>query len=216
MKAYFTALFLALCLCIGGLTALLPVAPTSARYSDWNSAYADFVADKKFLTAVFPYTYLDEEGGWGDRSPWGTDGEQEIYLRDMDADGTPELIITNGHWAHLDRHAFIYTFADGSITYLGNGMPFPSRLPDSSFPGYVGDFYAGSGMGSCSYYWKNGNKIVRELIYSYNNIEETEKRETDNMELYSSWQSGTIPLYSATASEISEMGWAAFAEKALG
>lgn len=196
----------------------LMTAGISNTYASWRGAYRDFVYGENFLTVDFPYRYvLEEDFEWIHMPPWGRNYARNISLRDLDSDGTPELIISNGHGAALDRGSYVYTFLNSKIEYIGNSMLEISYIPDSQYNGIFAEFYAGSGEGSTSYYWKEGSSIQRELVYTYSrNFDgENEERVTENDALYYSERNDAVPLYSATAEEIEQMGWDTFVSRAL-
>ena len=162
-------------------------------YSSWNEAYQDFVCGAKFLTADFPD---QTEDVWWGQPLWGTDSPLRISLRDLDLDGIPELIVSNGRGAALERAAYVYTFTDGRIEYIGVCMPDLSYAPGSLYSGVFCRFYAGSGTGSVSCCTKDGNTIREEMVYSYewdSGGEREDQATTDNA-LYDNAKNNTVPL----------------------
>lgn len=171
----------------------------------WSAAYRDFVLGKKFLTSSYPYEYNGEE-------PWGTDEDNRISLHDMDADGVPELFITNGYFGRIIMHTYVYTFANGKIEYIGNapaGLCFYS--PQSQFAGvwssssFDGEFYT-------YYYYKDGNQIKDELVLTDNGLGGNVRRKTGDIALFEASDISRMPyLEKQTVDEIWIMGWDNFA-----
>ena len=84
--------------------------PESAAES-WKTAYTEYISTQAFLT---DQDYEPAE-------------VYEGYLYDMDQDGIPELIISNGYTgsdperAGVFRRGYVFTFADEKVQYIGDG-----------------------------------------------------------------------------------------------
>ena len=97
----------------------------SREYSSYSTAYLYFLSAKRYL-------------GKGQR--FGSDAEPAHALHDLDGDGVPELILTNGFAARTERCAYIYTFSMGRVQYVGIGPADAYVIPDARFPGLFGKY----------------------------------------------------------------------------
>ena len=79
---------------------------SSKANKDWESTYQSFINEKKYLD-------LDLE--------FGNASDLLIYLYDIDHDGIPELVITNGQAGRAVRFAYIFSMINNSVEYLGIG-----------------------------------------------------------------------------------------------
>ncbi len=184
--------------------------------TDWSGAYSDFVIKKEFLVAPYPYEYAEGEL-WGSISPWGEYDDYWVRLYNFDADGIPELMISNGYASPLDGKSYIYTYADGEIKYIGNTRPYPQYIPESAYTGIWGEWYTMYDDHTINYYWKEGNKINCRSVCQYDITEpEILSQTTENSELYEEAQKELKAVYGATPEEIITMGWESFVENALG
>lgn len=113
----------------------LLVIPSHAA-TGWSEAYRDFLLNQKFRSSGQTYHDLEK------------DGEAiQVSLQDMDGNGIPELILTNGEFAHAYLDSFVYTYSNGAVSYAGNlgnsYVYFVSK--DASYPGvyrlFSGDGY---------------------------------------------------------------------------
>ena len=95
-------------------------------YSSYSTAYSDFIIRKLYLN--------------NSSLKFGTDAEVYNAMRDLDDDGIPELILTNGFSARTDRAAYIFTYDMGEVTYLGIGPSDAYYLDDPRYPGIFGKF----------------------------------------------------------------------------
>ncbi len=95
------------------------------EYESYSTAYLAFLSGKQYL-------------GRGQR--FGNDVEPAYALHDMDGDGIPELILTNGFAARTERCAYVYTFNMGQVQYLGIGPTDAYVIPDARFPGLFGKY----------------------------------------------------------------------------
>lgn len=193
----------------------MPVNPTLAvpstpSGSDWSAAYRDFVFNGVFLTAQYPYEFVG-------MTAWGDEEDHKVMLRDFDSDGIPELMITNGFTGQIDNHSYVYTYTGGRIEYIGNCMAYCSYIPNSSFCGVFCEWHTDYTDHSVSYYAKEGNRIVRQSVYSYNLLDEQSKhQETTNYALFVESQKQMEPLSFQSVSAIRQMGWDNFVAKILG
>lgn len=88
-------------------------------------------------------------------------------LRDLNSDGTPELVISSS--ADADVKCIVYTYSDGSITEIGeNGNNgFFSYYPDT---GIINDEFQGSGFIMGEFRSIAGSVFQTEMTY-YNNVD---------------------------------------------
>ncbi|WP_217957908.1 S-layer homology domain-containing protein [Acutalibacter muris] len=183
MKKQIVALALSLCLCVSSLTI-----SASATAPDWSNAYKDFIQSGRYVNA-FDYDTVVME-------PWGS-GEKRAMLHDLDADGTPELLISNGGNSSLGRACYIFTYFSNQVAYIGNGPQYPLFYPETSISGIAGDYApdGNAGTHTLGYRWKDGNTIQREAVYSCdmygNNVEQL----TNNDELFRVCRAGGKSLY---------------------
>lgn len=184
------------------------------NYSGWSQAYQDFVINEKFLTIVV---------GYNSPSRWGNEVGNHVILYDMDVDSVPELLIYNGYDNRHDGRYYAYTYADGQVTYIGlmDGFFGIKYNPNSRLTG-IWSYWtlAGADPDDYSYYWKEGNHLQRELVYSQEFNSTYKKQLTSDKELYNEFVSVdyyTLPSpYEISISEIRSVGWDAFIARALG
>lgn len=197
MKKRVLPFLLAICLCV----TCLPFTAYAAAPA-WSSAYKDFLLSGRYVNA-FDYDTIVTE-------PWGS-GEKRGMLLDMDADGTPELLISNGDSSRLGRTSYIFTYTNNQVAYIGNGPAHPIYYPGTAIPGIASDYApdGGAGTHTLGYRWKEGNTIQREAVYSCdmngNNVEQL----TDDDELFRVCRAGGKSLYEAgrNLSELGDGGW---------
>ena len=105
---------------------------------NWKAAYTEFITTQAFLSEQ-DYEPADVYEG---------------YLYDMDQDGIPELIISNGYTGSdpdrpgVFRRGYVFTYADGNVQYIGDG-------PDAAYYDPAADdaaLYLG-GHGANVYAW---------------------------------------------------------------
>jgi|GEM_PF-3063740 len=119
--------------------------------ASWNVPYADFVIDGHFREAGQDY---------------GSEADILASLYDMDQDGTPELLLTNGYEGRAVRCAYIYTYTGGKVQYLGTGPTDAFLLSGTggkAYPGIIGEFRDGTSC-NISYYSKSGLTLKSEEI----------------------------------------------------
>ena len=193
--------------------------PQPQNWGDWNSVYRSFVTYETYLASNLEY-YNTETSGWY---------EIAYGLYDMDRNGIPELIISNGEDSMAGRANHVYTFSDGEVKYLGEIGFRESELfyaPGSAFPGL---FCSDGNMGSVEteYYFLSGLYLGTEEVlvkqYYSDGDPYTElstpivKRLTNNTALYRtsvSFPAGTVKLTLYTKSGIQQLGgWENFVKK---
>ena len=200
---------------IEGETAPVTQPPAA---SGWSGAYQSFVMNRTYLSSGQEY-YNTETTGWY---------EIAFALYDMDQNGIPELIISNGEDSMAGRTNHVYTWSGGAVLYLGDIGFRESELlylAGSSFPGL---FCTDGNMGSfeTEYYFLSGLYLGMEEVlvkqYYLDGDPYTElktpilKRMTNNQALYQtavSFPSGTVPLTLYNRSQIIAMGWNGFVSR---
>lgn len=174
----------------------------------WSSAYKDFVLNKQFLNSSYSYEC--------DGEPWGAEMDNTVGLHDMDADGIPELFISNGFSGRIIMRTYVYTYANGKIEYIGNapaGICF--YVPQSQFGGvwsssnnagnFEGEFYT-------YYYYKDGSQIKNELVCTDDGLGGNAVCKTSNTALFEiSDITKMSHLTQYSVDEIWKMGWDSFA-----
>lgn len=175
---------------------------TDGVFDDWNSAYWDFILNWKFMTSGQDYGYDYRVFPGYNNTEYV---EERVSLYDFDKDGTPELLITNGYMARTERWAYIYTYENGKIKYLGIGPTDSFCIKDSEYNGIWGCY--GGGEYNWTYYWKDGDVIGSEYVFQENTWDNAIIQETDDDKLFAESQKEKISLYQATPSEIIGIGW---------
>ncbi|MCR5806360.1 MAG: hypothetical protein K6G68_04915 [Oscillospiraceae bacterium] len=130
-------------LCLAAVTVLgSAVKASAAKADDWKSVYAGFLNEK--LTAEQEYP----------------DSIDAFSIYDLHADGTPELIVSQGDYH--GAYCTIYTISDGKLTHVGdagsNGIC--GYVPAKK---YVTSCYIGMGYMNLDYFTmdKDGlNKVI--------------------------------------------------------
>ena len=189
--------------------------PQAVTGKDWSSAYRDFVMNGKYRSSGQAYYSYD-----GSASAFG--------LYDMDRDGVPELIATNGDDSMAGKGNYIYTFKNGRVTYLGEAGFRDSQMyyyPNSAYPGL---FCSDGNMGlyTTVYYSVSGGKVRSEEVVEYQYYDDEDVYTwleepitnpiTADQGLLDLVEDGMNPQYKVhqyTAAEISTMGgWEAFVQ----
>ncbi len=124
-------------------------AESGARTVDWKTAYREFYANKGYLADV-------------------SDGEStpKIALKDMDLDGTPELLLRDPWNAGTFGNGVVYTLSvSGKVISAGisdsyGGQWWPHAISDSSYPGFY------------TFFWYRGeetetNEMPMHILYYY-------------------------------------------------
>ena len=198
----------------------------------WQDAYCDFVFNQDYLQ--------DENAVYGDTLT-GDYGRVSFALRDMNNDGTPELIVYNGDEVYAGSLSYVYQYTDGGIRQAGT-------MPGSNYNrflcvdelGLPGIFCSGAHTGAywTDYFSFDGTAVSSENVWTGNEMEynpdtgETvwntdpdtgdvipkQTSRTDNETLYEAYlliadDAGGVQLPFYTLDEIRQMGWADFLEK---
>ena len=182
----------------------------------WKSAYRSFVLNGGYRSHGERY-YSDEA--------------VRFALRDMNDDGVPELLTTNGSTAYVTRGAYVFTFSGGNVVCLGKISAPAGRIhiaPNTGYPGLFTFVAVDDGCFIGSYYTVLGGTLHEEVICN-STSEDTEDGEsehvyscvTDESDLYDAcWvafpgedpgeDSSVNALPWSTDSQIRSMGWDAF------
>lgn len=208
MKRRIISLLLAMCVCI----ACLPIS-VSAAAPEWSAAYRDFILSGRYVNAFkYESSYYPLDEPWGTSTKW-------VMLLDMDKDDTPELLISNGHDAQLERASYIFTYSGGQIHYIGSGPDYPIYYPGTSVPGISGDYAPNGGADThtVGYRWKEGNTIQRETVYTCDMYGNNVVQITTNDELFRVCRAGGEGLYKTgiDLSELNSANWDSFVNTAI-
>ena len=201
----------------------------SAEEADpWQSGYYSFVLEEG---------YLEKDLHLGDAISGSMDGIA-FSLRDMDADGIPELLMYNGNTVYAESLVYVFTYSDGNIEMAGT-MPSPNNarlvcMPDD--PACPGIFGIGAHTGAywADYYWVEDGGVRLENIMTTadmyfdeesgetvfytdpatGDVTPKEQSRTDNEYLYQTYRSiedgAGIEQAFSTPDEIRQMGWNAW------
>ena len=118
----------------------------SLNDENWKSSYIDFLANESFRDES-EIRYSDET-------------EILVYLYDLDHDGIPELLMTNGYSGRATRSAYIFTWSGEKVIYLGIGPGEPYQDPDDGISPLYANYWETYGVDHWSVYYKNGNSIT--------------------------------------------------------
>ena len=185
---------------------------------DFESVLRDFLLTERFL--VSQEKYYTEEGST----------ELLFGLHDMNADGTPELLIQNGSPLYAELTDHIYGFEGGTFRYLGDagfrecelwtapGSAYPGVFCTAGHSGFITDVYYGM---------QEDGTVQSEIIATYEDTSykvqtHDEERVTNDQALYDTWlmmrplegrEAVWVQMYSR--SWIRENGIDAFLQEAL-
>ena len=115
---------------------------------NWKAAYTEFLSTQAFLSEQ-DYEPADVYEG---------------YLYDMDQDGIPELIISNGYTgmdpdrAGVFRRGYVFTYADGNVQYIGDG-PDPAYYDPAAGDGAL---YLGGHRANVYAWTKEGMSVTTQ------------------------------------------------------
>ncbi len=210
--------------------SVLAVAPVSAAQVD---DYAETSASNDW------YSIYDDAIYYGDYKYLGnkyySDMPSEFFLYDLDFNGTPELIISDGsRLLYKGSNHYVYTVINGNITYcgsLGDCLPKFFNHMNSSYKGLYCESNI-DGLAWCDYYYMKNNKVVKKEIVHIDAIDNISlgkpiKTTVYDKTLYSAYKKATkankndywsgrtpkYPLETYTRSEIYSMGWDKFVGK---
>ena len=223
---------LALCLSACGLK---PGNGGDSSGAPWRALYRDFVMNKEYEKIGYPMYLPDgyEETAMSDGSVkveyTGNDYDPIWFaLRDMDGDGTPELLAFNGYGYMAGNTCHVYSVRNGELAYLGTAGRRELLLQydkKAGFPGLV-ETDGNQGYYETWYWYIEGDRTVAETIESVSYYSEGSDypdrfdsgegpivtRETANDRLYSWYKSAQLTDLGSgwQYREISEKGWDAF------
>ena len=147
--------------------------------AEWSQAYKNFVMNKSFLSVGQEY------------EPSGT---YILSLYDIDQDGTPEIKITNGSLGRSTRWAYLYTYLNGNIIYLGVGPTDAYYSPYAKI-GMYGYYRMSPDEINCTLYVKNGVLLQDATIGTFSD---------------DTWPSNLTLLKGETVDHIIYNGWENF------
>ena len=181
--------------------------------TDWNSVFRAFVMNGQYRYAEVSFD---------------TSSDILFTLYDMDRDGTPELIASNGDMSMAGRTNYVFVCADGRAEYAGDVGFRDSVLtyyPGSAYPGL---FCQDGNMGyyATEYYsLVHGSAINQEDVVEYIYVPEddpygwldepiVQQRTADDALFALAAGGGGVALDMYTLSEINAIGgWEAFVQK---
>lgn len=170
---------------------------TNVTYGSlWMSAYEDFVLGGGYLQCG---------------QSFGSAMEPVVMLHDMDADGVPELLMTNGEAGRVTRCAYIFTCENDTVQYLGIGPTDAFYIEDSDYTGIWASYNMSPDL-NWGYYRKESNEVKYESIY----IESSSvsgagiQQVTGNEALFAESQREKTQIFGKVVSDIRSIGWHSF------
>ena len=160
------------------MRSLLSEAPGEGSFSE---ILADFIGEERYLMNG-EAQYLEEE-------------EIRIGLYDMNADGVPELFVTNGSASFTNRFVHVYGFEDDAFHYLDDAGFRECLLYTAPGSGYPGVFCQGGDSGFIMEYYytlEEDGSIKSELVASFEDTSfKVESHDdqvvTQDEKLYEAW-----------------------------
>ena len=172
-------------------------------FGGWSEAYEDFVLNERFL---------EGDGDWGD------DVEHAVFLHDLDADGTPELGISNGY---SDGRTYVYWYYNGKVRDYAWDVPTDQcyYIPDSEYQGIWDCSQGLSDEKMWCYSYKEiteeGNETLGTQIVCKETISNGSVRQsTQDNALFAEFSKEKLPLPYVAISQIRTMGWDYFVQNA--
>ncbi len=171
--------------------SVLAVAPVSAAQvedcaetsanNDWYNLYYDFIYNKKYLSMNNYY--------------FGTYSEPILFmLHDMDFDGNPELLTTNGEFSMAGRTNYVYTIYNGSVIYVGHVGSRTAQMFYHMNSSHRGLYSQDGNMGwyGCNYYYMKNYEIAsKNVITTDTNTASKPKISVKNSTMYSAYKKAT-------------------------
>lgn len=161
----------------------------------WKTIFFEFVNSGNYLSSG-PSYYTDI---YGDTSPI------EVGLHDIDADGTPELLLSSGGDAFANMNTYLYQLENDSVSYLGTIVLTPYYFDKSGYTGLLQQFMH-MGYYSAEYITISSGKKVEEVVWEAedkadgNGISEAvETTRTKNQDLYNMYMNKSYKPVSMTA-----------------
>lgn len=176
---------------------------------NWSEIYCSFILNEEYMYINQPIF----------RNKYNVSFPIVFSLHDLDADGTPELIMHNGAGGALATE-YVFTCKNGKIKYVGNVGFMGCRLYFYNDKNYPGLFCSDGRQGLYweEYYSLNDGAIVCQDVeegeYSGETEEPIRTKKTNDDALYNlSISGGAISLEQFTEEEIRTMGWEVFLSK---
>lgn len=157
-------------------------------FNGWSEAYEDFVLNERFL---------DGDGNWGNIV------EYSVFLHDLDADGTPELGISNGY---SGGQTYVYWYYNGKVEDYAWDVSTDQcyYIPNSEYPGIWE--YSKSGLDSMWIYCSTDVTPEGNLSFYSSLVSK------DNDTLFAESQKEKVPFQFVTISQIEAAGWDYFVQ----
>ena len=174
--------------------------------SKWSRSYRDFVRGHVFLSDRSDINY--DTGNW--------DYENILASAyDIDRDGVPELILTNGKDGE-ERCTYVYTYEAGQVQYIGQGPDDYFVSDDWERPGLFGHDNAYP-VRTTSYFgveYAMGHflSLTRTPVYTYDDSqgEAVIKQVTEDFALYESALGWLEEIPWTSVADLTEGDWDAF------
>lgn len=169
-----------------GKPAVSNTAPQT--FNGWSEAYEDFVLNERFL---------EGDGNWGNIV------EYAVFLHDLDADGTPELGISNGY---SGGQTYVYWYYNGKVEgYVWDVSTDQCYyIPNSEYPGIWE--YSKDGLDGMWIYCSTDVTPEGNLSFYSSLVSE------DNAALFEESQKEKVPFQFVTISQIKAAGWDYFVQ----
>ena len=156
------------------------IQPSAANSADsWYEAYQEF---------LFTGAFLRHGQAYSSETPY------DVSLYDMDRDGIPELKIDNGAFGRSSRWAYLYSYLNGEIKYLGIG-PTDAFIDTNEENGIYGYYRLSPDEINCTLYTKNGVAIETTAVGVFTDF---------------TWPKNLQALSGASVDHIRDIGWDAF------
>ena len=160
--------------CLALITSAVPC-QAAVRW-DWNQAYYSFLMDGLYKRSG--QKYFVNPDNWE---------EPQFALYDMNRDGVPELLASNGCMYTADARGYVYTFYNGGVVYCGEIAEYlESNFYYEGNSQYPGLFFDGGGMGEFTLYYAKleGTRLVWEKVADWNEPMWAMRPKDDNPDEY--------------------------------
>ncbi len=192
------------------LPLMLAGAPAQATEA-WSEGFERFVLNQEYLSTGLAFSTSEYF-------------HPLFTLCDIDRNGTPELIVSNGLVPETSSQMYVFSCENGQIRHIGSmreSSQQPYRADNASYPGIFVNCGASSSKYQQLYYTIVNGQFLEKPIQIIDNTTGSSTLFTNDSELYAyaaacnaSNLEYTIPFYSLK--DIRAMGWEAFVQKTIG